>query len=113
MLIVQNAITKKHISGLLRQEQEMKQKQNSSNAQSANILGENIDNFSYNIVNLPNIFIERGIKIEEAQNTIDMPDYTIRKDEKIESYKTINNKQLKIVYLQKGKFIKIITLIWK
>ena len=42
MLPALNATTKKPISGHLRQEQVMKQKQDSSDAQSASILGENI-----------------------------------------------------------------------
>ena len=56
---------------------------------------------------------ERNIKIEDIKNTIEMPDYTIIKNGKIESYKKINEKTLKIVYLKGTKFIKIITLIWK
>ncbi len=57
--------------------------------------------------------IERGIKQEEIQEAIDFPDYTINKDEKIESFKNINNKHLKIVYSNEGKFIKVITVIDK
>jgi len=57
--------------------------------------------------------LERGIKLEQIKNTIDFPDYTISKNNKIEAYKRINSQILKIVYNKKGKFIKIITLIWK
>ena len=57
--------------------------------------------------------IERGIKINEIQEAIDFPDYTINKDGKIESYKNINSKHLKIIYSKEGKFIKIITVIDK
>jgi len=57
--------------------------------------------------------LERGIKLEQIKNTIDFPDYTIRKNNKIEAYKRINSQFLKIVYNKKGKFIKIITLILK
>lgn len=56
--------------------------------------------------------IERGIKIEQIKDVIELPDYTITKDGKIEVYKRIDNRTLKIVYA-KNKFIKIITLIWK
>jgi len=56
--------------------------------------------------------IERNISIETIKDTINFPDYTIKKHN-IEAYKQINNKTLKVVYIQKGKFIKIITLIWK
>ncbi|HUS50492.1 MAG TPA: hypothetical protein VMZ91_10030 [Candidatus Paceibacterota bacterium] len=57
--------------------------------------------------------IERDIKIEKIKEAIELPDYTITKDGKIESYKRIENKTLKIVYIKKDKFIKIVTLIWK
>lgn len=56
--------------------------------------------------------IERGIKIEQIKDVIELPDYTITKDGKIEVYKRIDNRTLNIVYA-KNKFIKIITLIWK
>lgn len=51
--------------------------------------------------------------MQQIQETVDFPDYTISKENKIEVYKKINNKLLKIVYVKEGKFIKIITLIWK
>ena len=57
--------------------------------------------------------LERNITLEQIKETINFPDYTINKDGKIESYKRINNRLLKIVHIQKGKFIKIITLLWK
>ncbi len=56
---------------------------------------------------------ERKITLQQIQETINFPDYKISKEDKIESYKRIDNKLLKIIYAQKGKFIKIITLIWK
>ncbi|MFA5856875.1 MAG: DUF4258 domain-containing protein [Candidatus Pacearchaeota archaeon] len=54
--------------------------------------------------------IERGITIEEINTVVENPDYTIKKDNFIESFKRLNNKILKIVYME-GKFIKIITVI--
>lgn len=57
--------------------------------------------------------IERDIKIEEVQETIYFPDYTVSKGNKIESFKKIGNKNLKIVSLKEGKFIKVITVIDK
>ncbi|MEK6936173.1 MAG: DUF4258 domain-containing protein [Nanoarchaeota archaeon] len=57
--------------------------------------------------------IERDISIEEVQNTIELPDYTINKGDKIESYKKENNKNLKVGYSIRGKFIKIVTVIIK
>jgi len=56
---------------------------------------------------------ERSISMEELQNAIDLPDYTIAKDNLIEVYKKIKNRNLKIVYSKEGKFIKIITVIDK
>ncbi|MCK5625114.1 DUF4258 domain-containing protein [Candidatus Pacearchaeota archaeon] len=57
--------------------------------------------------------LERGIKLDQIKNTVNFPDYIISKDNKIEAYKKINNQILKVVYNKKGKFIKIITLIWR
>jgi hypothetical protein len=57
--------------------------------------------------------IERSINLEEVKEAIDFPDYTISKENKIESYKKINNKNLKVIYSKEGKFIKIITIIDK
>ena len=57
--------------------------------------------------------IERGIKIKDIEETLDFPDYTINKQDKIEAHKLINNKNFKVVYSMKGKFIKIITVIIK
>lgn len=55
---------------------------------------------------------ERKIRIEQVKETINFPDYTIAKENKIEAYKKFD-KVLKVVYNKEGKFIKIITLIWK
>ena len=57
--------------------------------------------------------VERNIELESIKDTLSFPDYSIKKGEKFEVYKKINNKKLKIVYCNTGKFIKIITLIWK
>ena len=51
---------------------------------------------------------ERGIKPSEVQEAIDFPDYAISKEGKKESFKKIGDKNLKIVYSEKGKFIKVI-----
>ena len=56
---------------------------------------------------------ERDISLEDIKQAIEIPDYTVSKNNKIEACKTINNKILKIVYLRKGNFIKIITLMWR
>ena len=57
--------------------------------------------------------LERGISMEEIQETINLPDYTINRENKIEAHKRIKDKILKIVYYKSNKFIKIITLIQK
>ena len=57
--------------------------------------------------------IERNIKIRDIEETIEMPDYVISRGNKKEAYKKIKEKMLKVVYFEEGKFIKIITLIWK
>ena len=57
--------------------------------------------------------IERNIKIRDIEETIEMPDYVISRGNKKEAYKKIKEKTLKVVYFEEGKFIKIITLIWK
>ena len=56
---------------------------------------------------------ERDIKINEINHAIEFPDYTIIKGNKIEAYKKVKDKNLKVVYINEDKFIKIITLIRK
>jgi hypothetical protein len=53
--------------------------------------------------------IERNITFDDVKGVIDFPSYTITKNGKIECYK--NN--LKIVYISKDKFIRIVTVIKK
>tara|TARA_Y100000310_G_scaffold86155_1_gene83004 strand:- start:802 stop:1014 length:213 start_codon:yes stop_codon:yes gene_type:complete len=57
--------------------------------------------------------IERGIKLNEVEEVVNLPDYTIKQKDNIESYKIINNRTLKIVHRKEHKFIKIITVIEK
>ncbi len=56
---------------------------------------------------------ERGIKMNEVLETIEMPDYIVSKNNKKEAHKKIKDKTLKIVYSQEDKYIKVITLMWK
>lgn len=56
--------------------------------------------------------IERKIGIEDVQNTVELPDYIINREDKIEAYKKIKDKTLKVIYSKEDSFIKIITLIW-
>lgn len=53
---------------------------------------------------------ERGVKEKDIIEAIEFPSYTIKRGEEIEAYRNINNKNLKVVYVSKGKFIKIITI---
>ena len=59
--------------------------------------------------------VERDISINEIQEVIDFPDYTVRKENIVEAQKKFVNRELRIVYSMEGKFIKIITVIerWK
>ena len=57
--------------------------------------------------------IERGIKMQDVKETVEIPDYTISKANKKEAYKKIKDKTLKVVYSEEDKYIKVITLILK
>ena len=54
--------------------------------------------------------IERGINEKDIIKVIEFPDYTIKRGKEIEAYKKINEKMLKVVYININKFIKIITV---
>lgn len=60
-----------------------------------------------------NRLFQRGIKINEVVDTIEMPDYTVSKGSIKEAQKKIKDKTLKVVYSQEDKYIKVITLMWK
>ncbi|MEK6873765.1 MAG: DUF4258 domain-containing protein [Nanoarchaeota archaeon] len=57
--------------------------------------------------------IEREIKFEYIQETIEFPDYTIKNNGKTEAYKSLGNKTLKVVYINEHNFINVVTVIWK
>ena len=57
--------------------------------------------------------VDRKIKLEDIKDAINFPNYTITRGNKVESYKKIKNNLLNVIYIKKGKFIKIITLVWK
>ena len=57
--------------------------------------------------------IERRIRLENIHETIALPDYVISKDNKKEAFKKIENKTLKVIYLEEDKYIKVVTLMWK
>lgn len=57
--------------------------------------------------------LERNIEVNEIKETIEFPDYVVKKENKTEYHKKIMNKILKIVSIKKGNFIKIITVVDK
>jgi DNA-binding Xre family transcriptional regulator len=57
--------------------------------------------------------IERDIKLQDIEETIEIPNYTVSKGNKKEAYKKIKDKTLKVIYSEGNKYIKVITLMWK
>ncbi|MFA5992524.1 MAG: DUF4258 domain-containing protein [Candidatus Pacearchaeota archaeon] len=57
--------------------------------------------------------VERDISFEIIKIAVEMPDYTVDKDGMIEAFKKLDNKTLKVVYVSKDKFIKILSVMWK
>ena len=57
--------------------------------------------------------LQRGIAINEIKDCVEFPDYKITKNNKIEMFKKLNNKVLRLICVQENKFIKVITLMWK
>jgi len=53
---------------------------------------------------------ERGINKKNVTEAIEFSEYTIKRGEEIEAYKKINEKMLKVVYINKIKYIKVITV---
>ena len=53
--------------------------------------------------------IERSITFDEINNVLNFPDYSVTKENKVECHKD----NLKIVYISKDKFIRIVTVIKK
>ena len=56
---------------------------------------------------------ERTISLKQVQETIEMPEYTVQKEQKTEAYKRHGGKMLKVVYAAQDKYIKVISLMWK
>lgn len=54
--------------------------------------------------------MERGIIESEIIDMIEFPEYTLKRGEEIEAYKKIDDKMIKVVYVRKEKYIKIITV---
>ncbi len=53
---------------------------------------------------------ERTIKEKEVHEIIEIPEYTIRRGKIIEAFKKINNRLIKVVYIKKENYIKVITV---
>lgn len=53
---------------------------------------------------------ERTITEKQIKETVDFPEYTLKRGEEIESYKKFDSKTLKVVYIQKESYIKVITV---
>jgi hypothetical protein len=54
--------------------------------------------------------VERAITFKQIQDTIEMPDYTVKKGKKTEAIKNHSNRKIKVVYAAKGKYIKVISV---
>ena len=58
--------------------------------------------------------LERDINEETVKFVIEKPDYTLNRfRDEIEAIKKMNGETLKVVYVEKENFIKVITLYWK
>jgi len=53
---------------------------------------------------------ERNIKIKEIRECLDFHDYKITKCEKVEFFKKFEKFTLRLICVEKNKFIKVITL---
>ena len=53
---------------------------------------------------------QRGIKERDILDIIEFPEYTLKRGEEIEAYKKLNGKMIKIVYVIKENYIKVITV---
>jgi len=57
--------------------------------------------------------LERDINEETVKFVIERPDYTLNRfRDEIEAIKKMNGETLKVVYVEKENFIKVITLYW-
>ena len=53
---------------------------------------------------------QRAINFKQIQETVEMPEYTVQKGKTTEAMKRYNDKRLKIVYVAKDKYIKVISV---
>ncbi len=57
--------------------------------------------------------VERGIKSSWIEEGIEMPEYTVTRGIIVESYRKVLSQVLKVVWIQKDSFIKVISVMWK
>ena len=55
---------------------------------------------------------QRKISMKEVTDTIEMPDFTVRKGEKIEAHRKFDTKDIKVIYAE-DKYINVITVMIK
>ena len=55
---------------------------------------------------------QRKIKNDHVISTLADPDFIVQRGAESEAYKGIDKKLLKVIYVEKEKFIRIITLYW-
>jgi hypothetical protein len=53
---------------------------------------------------------QRRIEEKDVLDIIELPEYTLKRGEEIEAYKKINNRMIKVVYVVKENYIKVITI---
>jgi hypothetical protein len=56
---------------------------------------------------------ERDIKSLWVEDCIEIPDYNLTKGDIVESYKKVEFKILKVVWVRKDSFIKVISVMWR
>jgi len=69
-------------------------------------------NITYSIHAMQRL-IERNITRYQIEKVIINPDYTIKRvDQEIEAYKEFSARTLKVVFIEKESYIKVITIYW-
>ena len=56
---------------------------------------------------------ERDINFCDIEECLEFPDYKISKGGKVEFFKNFRGRTLRLVCVEKSKFIKVVTLVWK
>ena len=56
---------------------------------------------------------EREIKRSWIESCIELPDYRVTREKIIESNKKIDNQVMKVVWIRKDSFIKVVSVMWR